>query len=422
MGLSGDPKVPALRLGHVQIVRTFWQGSMMGRGSRGTYKEATWAPDFARAGGRSGAARPYRAFIPDQIADLDPTLSAATSALSERAGNAVRELNASEPALAPLEGLARQLLRSEALASSRIEGLSISHRKLAQAAIESEGSHRALEVLATMRAMEAAVQIGADSDEITRESILEIHRALAIVPPLDRIAGQLRTEQGWIGGADPPDADYVGPPHQHVPRLIDDLCQFMNRDDISPVAQAAIAHAQFELIHPFGDGNGRVGRCLIHVLFRRRGIAPRYVPPVSLVFGVHKDAYITGLENFRDDRIDDWTAQFARAVEVSAASAEQFSHRVNELQAEWLEKSRPLRKDATARAIIGNLPSFPFMTTRVVQDLTGRSDVAALQGLDRLARVGILTRHRNRRKGDSWEARELLTLLDEFEHAVRMPG
>jgi Fic family protein len=394
----------------------------MGSGSRGTYDEATWGPDFARAGGQSGAPRPYRAFIPDRIADLDPTLSAATSALSERAGSAVRELNASGSTLAPLEGLARQLLRSEALASSRIEGLSISHRKLAQAAIEGQGSHRALEVLATMRAMEAAVQIGAGDDEVTRESILEIHRALAIVPPLDRIAGQLRTEQGWIGGADPPDADYVGPPHQHVPKLIDDLCQFVNRDDISPVAQAAIAHAQFELIHPFGDGNGRAGRCLIHVLFRRRGLALRYVPPVSLVFGANKDAYIAGLENFREGRIDEWTAQFARAVEMSASRADRFSRRVNELQAEWMERAGPLRKDAAARAIIGNLPSFPFMTTKVVQDLTGRSDVAALKGLDRLEKAGILTRHRNRRKGDSWEAKELLAVLDEFEHAVRMPS
>ncbi len=146
------------------------------------------------------------------------------------------------------------------------------------------------------------------------------------------------------------------------------------------------------------------------------------MPPVSLVFGANKDAYIAGLENFRDDRIDDWTAQFARAVEMSAASAEQFSRRVNELQTEWLEKAGPLRKDAAARAIIGNLPSFPFMTTKVVQDLTGRSDVAALRGLDRLEKAEILTRHRNRRKGDSWEAKELLALLDEFEHAVRVPG
>lgn len=393
----------------------------MSRGARGHYEEATWAPDFARAGGRSGAARRYRAFVPDPIGDLDPPVSATTSALSERAGATVRELNASEPTLTPLEGLARQLLRSEALASSRIEGLSLSHRKLAQAAVEGQGSHQALEVLGNMQAMEKAVEIGAGASEITREDICEIHRTLAIVPPLDKIAGELREEQGWIGGADPPDADYVGPPHQHVPRLVDDACAFMNRDDISPVAQAGIAHAQFEAIHPFGDGNGRVGRCLIHVLFRRRGIAPRYVPPVSVMLGASKDAYIAGLENFRDDRIDDWVAQFARAVEIAAEKAEAFSERVTGLQAGWLQRVGPLRRDATARSIIENLPSFPFITTRIVQELSGRSDVAALSGLDRLEQAGILIRHRNRRKGDSWEAKELFALLDDFEQAVKLP-
>lgn len=388
---------------------------------RGHYIEATWAPDFARAGGRRGAARRYRAFIPDPIAAEDPDLSSATSALSERAGNAVRDLNARQPKLVPLEGLARQLLRSEALASSGIEGLSLSHRKLAQAALEGQGSHRALEVLGNIRAMEEAVRIGAEAEDLAVSHVEEIHRALAIAPPLERIAGKLRQEQGWIGGATPPDADYVGPPHTEVPRLVDDLCRFMSRDDVSPVAQAAIAHAQFELVHPFGDGNGRVGRCLIHALLRRRGIAPRYVPPVSLVLGANKDAYIAGLQSFRADRVDDWVAQFARAVEAAVQSAERFSNRVTELQDEWVRRAEPMRSDATARTIVGSLPSFPLITTRVVRELTGRSDVAAINGLTHLQRAGVLTRHRNRRKGDTWEAKELFSLLNEFEDVVRKP-
>ena len=69
--------------------------------------------------------------------------------------------------------------------------------------------------------------------------------------------------------------------------LLTDLCDFINRDDVSAVAQAAIAHAQFETIHPFGDGNGRVGRCLIQVIFRRRGLSPKYIPPVSVVLGAN---------------------------------------------------------------------------------------------------------------------------------------
>jgi Fic family protein len=202
---------------------------------------------------------------------------------------------------------------------------------------------------------------------------------------------------------------------------VKDLCAFANRDDISPVVQAALAHAQFETIHPFGDGNGRVGRCLIHVLFRRRGIATRYVPPVSLVLGANKDAYIAGLEDYRADRVDSWVAQFARAVEAASASAEDFSDQVSDLQREWIERLGPTRRDAVALQIVKNLPSFPFITTKIVQELTGRSDVAALRGLRRLEEIEVLTRHRNKRKGDSWEAKELFTLLERFEDAVKAP-
>ena len=390
-------------------------------GARGTYEEASWSPDFARAGGQGGARR-YRAFIPDPVGKFDPTLSSATFALAERAAGAVRELNSRDIGLTSLEGLARQLLRSEALASSRIEGLSLSHRKLAQAALDDQGNHKALEILANMRAMERAVALGATVEEIAVEDICDIHRELAIVPPLDRIAGELREEQGWIGGADPPDADYVGPPGEHVVRLVDDLCDFMNRDDLPSVVQASIAHAQFELIHPFGDGNGRVGRCLVHVLLRRRGIAKHYVPPVSLVLGANKDAYIAGLENFREDRVDTWVAQFSRAVEIAAQEAEGFSDAVIALQSEWSARLGRLRRDATALAVIDGLSQFPFITVKVIQELTGRSDVAALKGLEQLERAGILTRHRNRRKGDSWEAKELFDLLDRFERQVKAPG
>jgi len=389
-------------------------------GPRGHYETASWAPDFARAGGRRSGAGTYRAFIPDPTSDFDPELSSSTFALAERAGSSVRELNASEPTLTPLEGLARQLLRSEALASSRIEGLSFSHRKLAQAELEDEeGDFKAREVLGNIRAMEAAIQVGTASSEIAARDISEIPRALAIVPPLDRIAGQFREEQGWIGGASPPEADYVPPPPEHVKPLVRDLCAFANRDDISPVVQAAIAHAQFETIHPFGDGNGRVGRCLIHVLFLRRKIATRYVPPISLVLGANKDAYIAGLENFRDNHVDSWVAQFARAVEIASASAEDFSAQVSALQQEWAERVGPMRSDAVALKIIEQLPSFPFISTKIVQERTGRSDVAALRGLTRLEDAGILTRHRNKRKGDTWEAKELFTLLNRFEATVK---
>jgi Fic family protein len=386
--------------------------------SRGQYVELTWVP--AQAGARKSERSPrrYRAWVPETIADFEPVLKATTAALSERASAAVRQLNSEPDALLALEGLGRQMLRSEALASSQIEGLSISHRKLAMAEFGDLANYKAREIVGTMRAMERALAIGAAPGRLTTESIQAIHREIAVVPPLDRIAGQIREEPSWIGGVDPSVAEYVGPPADEVPGLLDDLCEFMDRDDISPVAQAAIAHAQFEAIHPFGDGNGRVGRCLIGVLFRRRGLAPRLLSPVSLVLGANKDAYISGLEAFRTGAVDDWVRYFADATELAALCSRELADEVEGLRSDWRALLGPVRADSAALALIDLLPRFPIVTAAAAEGEIDRSRRATITGLERLADAGILARHRNQKKGDSWEAKELFALLDEFERRI----
>jgi Fic family protein len=389
----------------------------------GRYEELSWAPDFASGSGRRTKARRYKAFIPGKIAELEPSLAGSTAALCERAGAAVAKLNLGDTELVSLEGMGRQLLRSEALASSQIEGLGISHRKLAEAELKGrDGQHRAQEVLGAIRGMELAMEIGAKGGSLTLHDIAAIHRALATAPPLDRIAGQFREEVSWIGGSTPPTAEYVGPPHPYVKPLLGDLCKFMDRDDIPPVAQAAIAHAQFETIHPFGDGNGRVGRCLIHVLFRRRGLASRYVPPISLVLGADKDAYIAGLEGFRAGKEEGWNVQFARAVELAAERAREFSAKVNALQAEWRRQLGSVRRDAAVLPLIEILPKHPVITAAVAEQEINRSRPATIAALARLEEIKAVTRHRNQKLGDSWEAKRLFGLLERFEEAVQSSG
>jgi Fic family protein len=389
--------------------------------SGGQYVDLTWTPAHAGARKSERSPRRYRAWVPAGIADFQPTLTAGTAALSERAGAEVRQLNTEPAALMALEGLGRQLLRSEALASSQIEGLSISHRKLAEAEFGNLANHKAREIVGTVKAMDRALEIGAASESLSVESIEAIHREIAVVPPLEKTAGQVREEPSWIGGTDPSNAEYVGPPAKEVRGLLDDLCRFMDRDDISPVAQAAIAHAQFELIHPFGDGNGRVGRCLIQVLFRRRGLAPRILPPISIVLGANKDAYISGIEEFRRGAVDDWVAYFARATERAALDSREFSEEVEAIQGDWRRLLQPVRADSAALALIDLLPRYPIVTAAAAEREIGRSRRATITGLERLADAEILTRHRNQKKGDSWEAKELFSLLEEFERRVASP-
>ena len=386
---------------------------------RGHYAELTWTPAAAGARKSERSPRRYRAWVPAPVADYEPALGTATAALCERAGAEVRQLNADPAALLALEGLGRQLLRSEALASSQIEGLSVSHRKLAEAELADRANYRAREIVGTVRAMERALATAAYEAPFTVEVIEAIHREIAVVPPLDKIAGQIRDEPSWIGGTDPSRAEYVGPPGKQVRPLLDDLCHFVAREDISPVAQAAIAHAQFETIHPFGDGNGRVGRCLIQAIFRRRGLAPSYVPPISIVLGARKDVYISGIEAFRSGDIDSWIGYFARATETAAMRAREFAEEVGALQGDWRALLAPVRADSAALPLIDLLPRFPIVTAATAEGQIGRSRRATLTGLERLADAGILTRHRNQKKGDSWEAKELFALVDQFEMAIR---
>lgn len=386
---------------------------------RGRYVECRWEPDPSGETRRRRRMGTYRAFVPAAIAEEEPALASGTVARAERAGQTVRELNADGAALVPLDGLGRLLLRSEALASSQIEGLAISNRKLAEAELEGQADpYKAREVLGAVRAMEVAMEVGAAADPPSVEAMARIHEALAIAPPLDRIAGQIREEASWIGGSSPLDAEFVGPPYEDVRPLLEDLCEFMDRDDVGAIPQAAIAHAQFELIHPFGDGNGRVGRCLIQVILRRRGLTPRYAPPISLVLGANKDAYIAGIHEFRQGKLDVWVDYFSAAVERASLQAKRFSAAVGELQERWREMVQPARADSAVFPLIDVLPKLPVITAAVAEREIDRSRPVTIEALSRLAEIGALTRHRNQKRGDSWEAKELFALLDEFEDAA----
>ncbi|EQD45196.1 filamentation induced by cAMP protein Fic, partial [mine drainage metagenome] len=163
--------------------------------------------------------------------------------------------------------------------------------------------------------------------------LLDIHRRLLARTLLEPYAGIIRDQQNWIGGSsyNPCSADFVPPPPELVIELLRDLCDFSCTDDLLAIAQAAIAHAQFETIHPFVDGNGRTGRALIHLILRRRGLALRSIPPVSLVLATWARDYINGLALFRYvgspddpaaiDGVNTWIGRFASACTRSVADA-----------------------------------------------------------------------------------------------------
>ena len=326
--------------------------------------------------------------------------------------------------MATLGAIAQNLLRSESVASSRIEGVVISQKHLARAAHEDKakrrGDYRAAAVLGNVEAMKRAIEIGAEGEQFAVADLLDIHLRLLRFTEDRGIAGVIRQAQNWIGGNDhnPVGAVYVPPPPEHVPELLDDLCRFVEQDDLPPVAQAAIAHAQFETIHPFADGNGRAGRALIYAILRRRGEIASYIPPISLVLGSVPRTYIGGLTDYRDGKLSEWCETFASATARAAVEAEALAQEIEALQEDWFGRLGRPRSDSAASRLVASLPEQPVIDVSAAERLSGRSHVAVGAALKRLEEVGILRRLNERKWGRVWECDEVLELVERFEKRV----
>jgi Fic family protein len=395
----------------------------------GRYVKCLWRPDPRAYGGRNARrGGSYRAFVPDPIAGRSFPLDDDVEVTLHQATKLLERLQHAPTRIATLGAVAQNLLRSESVASSRIEGVLISHKRLARAAHQGPErrriDNRAAEVLGNVEAMKRAIEVGTEAQSIKVSDLAEIHRRLLRFTEDREIAGVIRTVQNWIGGNDynPVGAAFVPPPPEHVPALLEDLCRFAERDDLPPIVQAAIVHAQFETIHPFVDGNGRTGRALLYAVLRRRGEVSSYIPPVSLVLVNTPKSYIGGLTAYREGDVSEWCDTFAAAVARATEEAERLAAAIEALEGEWLERAGSLRQDSAARLLIGALPEQPVLDAAAAQRLTGRSREAASGALKRLEEVGILRRLNERKWGRVWECDELLDLVEDFEASASFPS
>lgn len=366
----------------------------------------------------------FEAYVPSSIADQSFLLDSEIAAAAANAEAACRELNDKPPELGNFETPARQLLRAESVASSRIEGLVLSHRRLAKAAFSGTHDMTAQGVLANVRALERAVDLAGSVEKLKREHLEEVHRILFAGTRDEARGGQIRTGQNWIGGAasDPSDAEFVPPPPGLVGPLVDDLCEFCNRADLPAAIQAGIAHVQFETIHPFFDGNGRVGRALILIVLRRRGLAQSYLPPVSLALAGEADLYVAGLGSWRRGDEDDWYRVFIDALYRAARGARDFATAVAGLQKRWLAEAGDPRSGSAPRQLIELLPSHPIIDVKTATDLLGGTSERARQAIVRLERAGVVRQTNAGRRNRAWESVGLFDLLDGFERDLGPTG
>jgi Fic family protein len=380
----------------------------------------------------------YEAYVPDVLAGRNIALDGDAAADVADAERAIATLDAAAVTLADTEALARLLLRAECVASSRIEGLEVGARRLlrAEAALElgeQSSDVTAIEVLANISAMSSAIQSVSPGDPITVDQLLAFHRTLLAGSRLSAHAGVIRDEQNWIGGSDynPCSAAFIPPPPEYVSGLLEDLCLFCNGESLPAVAQAALAHAQFETIHPFVDGNGRTGRALIHLVLRRRGLATRTLLPVSLVLATWASDYIAGLDATRyrgtasskaaHDGLNLWVARFAAAAKRAVDDASSFEARTQALQHDWRRALGAVRADSATDRLLRALPGAPLITVNSAAALVGRSFTAVNQAIGRLLASGILKQTNVGRRNRAFEAPAVIQAFIDLERQLASP-
>ncbi len=399
-----------------------------------------WEARFEGMSRRDRRGCDYDAYLADPLAGWDLAIPGDVAADIADAEVAIRRLNDAGTTHVSLEGLARFLLRAEAVASSRIEGLAAATGRLVQAEValnrgDDAGDQVAVEVLANIAAMESAIELASRSAAFDRDDLLSIHRTLMERSPTPELGGIIRTTQNWIGGSsyNPCSAAFVPPPPELVEDLLADLLDYVNGDDHSPLVQAALAHAQFETIHPFADGNGRTGRALIHVVLRRRGLAPAFVPPISLVLATWADTYVGGLTGFRhlaepndperSRATADWLRLFATASNRACIDAERYADQIDDMTAGWRHQLGTVRANSGIDRLLQVIPGAPVVSVDSASALIGRSKARTTDAVNALAEAGIL-RQRNvgKQRYRVFEATDVLGLFTGLERALASPS
>lgn len=226
-------------------------------------------------------------------------------------------------------------------------------------------------------------------------------------------------------------AEYVPPPPELVQELLEDLCAYASSEEHPALMQAALVHAQFETIHPFVDGNGRTGRALIHVVLRRRGLAPAFVPPVSLVLATHADRYVAGLMAFRYDAAADsaaahramtaWLDLFLADMSRACADASGFADALEQLEQQWRSKVGRVRRGSSTDLLLSALAGAPVLTVQTAAALVDRSVTKVNDAIRKLVEAGVLRQTTVGRRNRAFEAPDLLAAVTSFERALASP-
>lgn len=376
------------------------------------YETRDWVPAAAMGirAAREGHARVrYEASVPPTIASLHPSLSPEVAAEAEEAAAELARFDAELGSR--VAGFAPVLLRSEAASSSQIENLTASARAIFSAELGAKGSRNAELIAANTRSLHAALDL---AEQITPASIAAMHRALMESQPR-HAPGEYRTEQVWIGtrGDSPVGAEFVPPHHERVASLVEDLADFAARWDVPSLVSVAIAHAQFETIHPYTDGNGRTGRALAQSMLRYRGVTRNVAIPVSAGLLADVDGYHAALTAYRNGDLNDIVRAFAAAAFRAVANSRELVSDIDDIRASWNDRLTA-RRDSNAWRLLDVFASRPVLDSATAAEELGIAQPNAYPPLKALVDAGIVRSKAEHKLGPFWRSEEILHAIDAF--------
>ena len=352
----------------------------------------------------------FKSAVTPRIAEQTPQLSPQLHTLVQ---DCTRTITRFDEQHATLGGVpfAAVLLRGESASSSQIENLTVSARRLSLAVVGASSSavgHNAELVARNVRAMHAALEA---AESLTIESIMHMHHELTAGTLED--AGKFRQQWVWVGGQSPVTADYVAPHWKLVPAAMNDLVEFMARRDLDPLVQAAIAHAQFETIHPFTDGNGRTGRALISALLMARGVTEHVVLPISS--GLLHDVadYIAALTAYRAGDVEPIIRCFIQASNAAVENARILAEELSGLRDKILGTAR--RTTSALKAVADFCCTEPAFTVQMVEQNTSVASATIYRIITTLEKAGVIRREKTFVLGQRvWTVPHLNDALDAF--------
>lgn len=371
---------------------------------------------------RHPAGEAVQAFVPSPLPP-EPTveLDGARARLHDRALVACGRLDAVTTLLPDPDLFLYAYVRREALLSSQIEGTQSSLSDLLLFELdEAPGApfDDVVEVSNYVAALEHGLTRMRGGFPLCNRLLREMHaKLLARGRGADKRPGEFRTSQNWIGGTRPGNAVYVPPPPERVSETMADLERFLhdNALPVSPLTRAALAHVQFESIHPFLDGNGRIGRLLIALVLHHEGVLGQPLLYLSLYLKQHRAEYYRLLDVVRRD--GDWEAWldfFFEGVEQTSTGAVETAHRLIELFRVDAEEVRTLgRRAANALRVFDALRRRPLATLPDLAARTGVSYPTVARAVDSLEQLGIVREISGRKRERVFAYQAYLAILNE---------